>query len=638
MELKRLCFDAIVVGSGAAAFNAANRLCEQGVRNLAVVCEQQLAGTSRNAGSDKQTYYKLTTGGAEADSVEAMAQTLFDGGCMDGDLALAEAAGSLRSFMNLLELGVAFPSDRFGQYPGYKTDHDPLRRGTSAGPLTSRQMTEALQKRAELYGITILDHLMAIKILQQDGKFQALLCLKTDATGLEPPFWLLQAKGLIYAAGGPASIYQDTVYPHGQYGMSGIAFAAGVAGRNLTEWQYGLASLRPKWNVSGTYMQAIPRFVSTDRAGGDAKEFCAELFDCPEKLLNLIFLKGYQWPFDVRKVMAGSSLLDLLVYQETVIKGRRVFLDYRDNPLGRPLDYSLLSPEAAEYLESAGAGEGRPIDRLIRMNRPAYEFYLAKGVDLDKEMLEIALCAQHNNGGLAVDAWWRTEISGLYAVGECAGTHGVYRPGGSALNSGQVGGLRAAQSLASALPELSFSDPDVRGTVRPLLEMAEAAIGPESNLTSLQAALQQKMSACAGPIRDREQMALLLAEVSELLADFGRVRIRGRAEWPGYFHFYDSLLAQKVYLAAMQDYLERGGHSRGSAFCLDTQGEVLPAGLPDQWRLRLAGPGEGDHRIQEVRLRGMEVAVEWRERHPIPQQRPAFEAVWRGFRDNGNID
>ena len=52
--------------------------------------------------------------------------------------------------------------------------------------------------------------------------------------------------------------------------------SGGGEGQNLTEWQYGLASVRPRWNVSGTYMQVLPRFISTDPQGGDQREF---LFD-----------------------------------------------------------------------------------------------------------------------------------------------------------------------------------------------------------------------------------------------------------------------------------------------------------------------------------------------------------------------
>ena len=102
-------------------------------------------------------------------------------------------------------------------------------------------------------------------------------------------------------------MYQDSVYPHGHYGASGLAFEAGVRGKNLTEWQFGLSSLKPRWNVSGTYMQVLPRFISTDADGNDAREFLGDYFKDPGQILDLIFLKGYQWPFDVRKLNGGSS-------------------------------------------------------------------------------------------------------------------------------------------------------------------------------------------------------------------------------------------------------------------------------------------------------------------------------------------
>ena len=125
------------------------------------------------------------------------------------------------------------------------------------------------------------------------------------------------------------------------------------------------------------------------------------------------------------------------------------YLDYTKNPCSVcEVDYSSLDSEARDYLVSVGACFGRPIDRLKHMNMPAYDLYLSKGVDLEKEMLEIALCAQHNNGGIAVDMWWQTAVKGLFCAGECAGTHGITRPGGSALNAGQVGSLRAAQYIS----------------------------------------------------------------------------------------------------------------------------------------------------------------------------------------------
>ena len=83
------------------------------------------------------------------------------------------------------------------------------------------------------------------------------------------------------------------------------------------------------------------------------------------------------------------------------------------------------------------------------MNQPAIDFYRDKGVDLYTQLLEIALCAQHNNGGMGIDCWWQTDVKGPFAVGEAAASHGIYRPGGTALNAGQVGSTRAAQYIAA---------------------------------------------------------------------------------------------------------------------------------------------------------------------------------------------
>ena len=63
---------------------------------------------------------------------------------------------------------------------------------------------------------------------------------------------------------------------------------AGALGRNLTEWQYGLASVHPRWNVSGTYMQVLPRFFSVDEAGQEY-DFLQEAFERPADGLLRVF-------------------------------------------------------------------------------------------------------------------------------------------------------------------------------------------------------------------------------------------------------------------------------------------------------------------------------------------------------------
>src|SRR5512133_2751933 len=84
----------LVIGSGAAALNAAVSLDSCGIKDIIIATERFGGGTSKNAGSDKQTYYKLSLSGKEPDSATDMARDLFNGKCMHGDIALCEAQGS----------------------------------------------------------------------------------------------------------------------------------------------------------------------------------------------------------------------------------------------------------------------------------------------------------------------------------------------------------------------------------------------------------------------------------------------------------------------------------------------------------------------------------------------------------------
>ena len=139
-------YDAIIIGSGAAAYGVADRLYKQGVTNIALIAENRLSGTSRNTGSDKQTYYKLSLDGFSQDSPYRMASDIFAAGCCDGEKMYIQAVNSVGCFLRLCDYGVNFPKDEFGGYPGYKTDHNNTVRATSVGPLTSKIMTEQLEK------------------------------------------------------------------------------------------------------------------------------------------------------------------------------------------------------------------------------------------------------------------------------------------------------------------------------------------------------------------------------------------------------------------------------------------------------------------------------------------------------------
>ena len=545
-------YHTIVIGSGCAGFAAAERLWSLGVTDIALLTEGRNMGTSRNTGSDKQTYYKLSLCGSEGDSVREMAQTLFDGGGVNGDNAMCEAAYSVRCFMHLVELGVPFPCNEYGEYAGYKTDHDPRTRATSCGPLTSKYMTEALERAVNGYGIPILDGWRAVRVLTDGGRVTGVAAIRQGGERA-----VFACRNLILATGGPAAIYENSVYPESQTGATGLAIGAGAACANLEEWQYGIASTDFRWNLSGTYQQVLPRYFSVG-ADGVEREFLWEALGA--RSLDLIFLKGYQWPFDTRK-LNGSSQVDLLVADE-IRNGRRVYLDFTRNPIGLDEAFSALGEEGRDYLRRSGALFGTPLERLKHMNIGAYELYRNHGIDLARAPLRIAVCAQHCNGGIAVDAYWQTSVAGLYAVGEAAGNFGVYRPGGSALNATQVGALRAAEQIAAQ------SDRTAPETV-PSFAFPEYRRG-ESNIRALYGRLRHEMSRVADFARNTAEMKKMLAEVSDLCYNTEERLIVGGAEddLPAVL-LTDLLLTQQAVLSAMLFSAETVG-SHGSAYIVGT--------------------------------------------------------------------
>lgn len=439
-------YDALIIGSGCAGLNAADSLHSLGYTNIALVTEGMNMGTSRNTGSDKQTYYKLAWQSGESDNTEKMAQALFSGKSVHGDLAFAEAAGSVRCFMKLVNLGVPFPTNEFGEYVGYQTDHTTEKRATSAGPLTSKYMTEALEREVCRRNVSIIDQTVIVELVHDaNGILGAVGLNRRKLANKESGLYLFLANNIILATGGPASIYRNRVYPASQTGMSSLAMDAGAWCENLEEWQYGLASFEFRWNLSGTYQQVLPRYVSVDSEGVE-REFLYDYFDDPVEAVNQIFLKGYQWPFDAEK-LKGSTIIDMIVYNEEINLGRKVYLDFRREPKALKDGLEVLTDEAYQYLKCSDALLPIPICRLEKMNPKAIELYRSHGIDLYTQMLRITVAAQHCNGGVAVDANWQTNIPGLYAAGEAAATFGVYRPGGTALNSTQVGSLRAAEHI-----------------------------------------------------------------------------------------------------------------------------------------------------------------------------------------------
>ncbi|MDR2096074.1 MAG: FAD-binding protein [Treponema sp.] len=621
--------DALIVGSGAAAYNAAVHLYDRGPVNFAIITENRLWGTSRNTGSDKQTYYKVACAGKEGDSPRNMAETLFDGGSMDGDIALCEAAHSLEEFFHLAALRVDFPHNTYGEFAGYKTDHDPLQRASSIGPYTSKKMTEQLEMEVKRRDIRIIDKTRLIKLLHDEKvpRVYGAFCLVHDEH-----FAVYLAKNIIVATGGPAGLYRNTVYPLSQFGSSGILAREGINFANITEWQYGIGSVKFRWNLSGSYQQVIPRYIALDDKGEE--EFLCSYFSSIGNLGRAVFLKGYEWPFNPAKIAGqGSSMIDYAIYREKRLKGRRIYIDFMHNPLGNDrigiFNLDTIDASAYTYLANSNALQATPLERLKRLNPLAYELYLSHGIDLAKEYLEVDVLPQHHNGGVEVNIWWETSLAHLFAIGECAGTHGIKRPGGSALNSGQVGGLRAASFIAGhylkddayfAHPRAVFDK--ARDEIKNFEKEFEH-IGQNGGSTpgDILLRVQEINTASASFIRSRESTEKSLEQLKALeqepLVYGGDLR--------ELFQLKETMLLSRLLHEAILYYISMNGKSRGSCLYLEDKDDGIlskePATDPDYRDMVLTSA-----------LRGS-VINKLRPVHPIPESDTWFEEVWRKYRD-----
>jgi len=630
----------IVMGSGAAGLRAALELTRRS-GDVTVISQSAWGGTSACSGSDKQTIHTANTAD-QGDNFKDMARAIRAGGAMNGDTAYIEAVGSARAMASLQFLGLPLPQDPLGGTQRYQTDHDDVGRATSCGPRTSRLMVKVLAAEAIRLGIHLFNQTTAVRIVTAgvQARVVGVLAIRPKAQTEANPLGLVffQCAALVIAAGGPGELYRDSVFPNGCFGSLGLALEAGLDLVNLTESQFGIGTRREgfPWNLSGTYVQAMPHIYSVDGAGVE-HHFLAEYYRTTQEMASNVFRKGYQWPFHASRMLDfGSSLVDLAIYREGQA-GRRVYMDFNRNPVALDLPFSLdrLDADVSSYLQKAGAVQALPIDRLRHMNPLSIELYRRYKVDIAVEPLEFAVNNQHMNGGIAVDGWGRSSVAGIYAVGEAAGTHGVTRPGGAALNAGQVFGTRVAEHIAASGVADTPSVTECVEALHDAVVQVGKVLSAESPITlrALRDEIQARMSDSAGILCTAGAVANALHDaraLNEKIARDGIVATRA-TESARVIQWQQMALASEALLAALDHYIRHGGGSRGARAICDPAGEALPVartGPLQDYRFRNENPRDRDQQLV-VRLQTGKIQVSARPVRTFDEAgKPFFERDW----------
>ena len=517
--------DVLVIGGGCAALRAAIAAKETNPALRVVLATKGKLGKSgvtANAYSDRMAFHAVLdhTEPRGPDAWKYHADDIFRIGGMVSDRSLAEvlAKGGKDAFAYLDALGVPF-TKREGLAHQFVTDGSEYARACYTGPRTAAHIEEALLRRFQTLGIDFFEFTAVHKLLVKEGRVAGALAMNTRERDLDKALLPFSVPAIILSTGGAGLIYGHNVFPAGMTGDGhAMAFEAGAALVNMEFIQIGIASTKTKFNCSGSMMRAIPRLIN------DAGEEILGRYLGPEmsagEQFNTLFKKGASWPVSYEH---KTHSIDIALYKERQ-SGHNVYLDYSRNP--HSFSFDLLAPDLRERyfseIRNPISEEKRresPFLRLMEINPDSVQWFSGRGIDLAKgDLIEVAECAQHFQGGIKINEQARTTVAGLWAAGEVAGgQHGANRPGGNALLDcqvfGKIAGVAAARSAPSAKAvDTAFLRRELQHFSTCVADMASGEI----SASALRRGLRQIMGERASIVRTTEGMLRGLAQVREL--------------------------------------------------------------------------------------------------------------------------
>lgn len=401
-------FDVLIVGSGAAGLNLALEL--SAFARVAVVTKSEL--------KESNTYY--AQGGIAAvldehDSVEShIKDTLISGADLcDEDTVRFVVENGRAAIEKLVGYGVEFTtrtdSDGDEEYHLTREGGHSHRRVVHAADATGQAIETALEDRVrEAANIEVFEHHNAVDLWGErdaNGKTQRItglyaLDIKADTVKtFSAPF-------VVLATGGVSKVYLYTSNPDICTG-DGIAMAwrAGCRVANMEFTQFHPTCL---------YHSKAKSFLVTEAIRGEGG--------------HLLDPKGrrFMQKFDPRGELAPRDVVARAI-------------DFEMKRMGADCMYLDISHKGQDFIE-----EHFPM---------IYENTKAFGFDMAKEPLPVVPAAHYTCGGVMVDRHGRTDLQGLYAIGEVTytGLHGANRMASNSLLECLVYSTAAAEDIRARL-------------------------------------------------------------------------------------------------------------------------------------------------------------------------------------------
>ncbi|EKP6992092.1 L-aspartate oxidase [Escherichia coli] len=403
--------DVLIIGSGAAGLSLALRLADQ----------HQVIVLSKDPVTEGSTFY--AQGGIaavfdETDSIDSHVEdTLIAGAGICDRHAVEFVASNARSCVQwLIDQGVLF--DTHVQPNGEESYHLTREGGHShrrilhAADATGREVQSTLVSKAQNHpNIRVLERSNAVDLIVSDK-------IGLPGTRRVVGAWVwnrnketvetCHAKAVVLATGGASKVYQYTTNPDISSG-DGIAMAwrAGCRVANLELNQFHPTAL---------YHPQARNFLLTEALRGEGA-----------------YLKRpdgtrFMPDFDERGELAPRDIVARAI-------------DHEMKRLGADCMFLDISHKPADF---------------IRQHFPMiYEKLLGLGIDLTQEPVPIVPAAHYTCGGVMVDDHGRTDVEGLYAIGEVSytGLHGANRMASNSLLECLVYGWSAAEDITRRMPD-----------------------------------------------------------------------------------------------------------------------------------------------------------------------------------------
>lgn len=295
--------------------------------------------------------------------------------------------------------------------------------------------------------------------------------------------------------------------------------------------------------ATGGFAKLFPESTNSTDISGDG---CTMAFLAGCKLTDMEFIQfepsAAVWPPE----LIGKSIITTMFYDGAVLRGKngdRFMLRYSSDGECVPKDTQSKriadelrrnggSPHGGVWFDATGiSGELWRSVYKSYLNR-----YLAHGIDMRTEAVEIAPAAHTTCGGVLIDENCRTGIDGLLACGEVTGgLHGANRLGGNAgletMVFGRAAGLAAIEDCVNAPASLSMEESPNHA--------------PDVDVDNIRNTMQQSLRSCLGVIRNGTQMQEGIHVIDRLLAQLGEHRGCYRKH-----RLYNDLITAKISLTS----------------------------------------------------------------------------------------